>query len=161
MLALLAQRNMPCVPRLRASGYLPDGTAYIAVQPVGRHLGAYDSPELIAQVILDAACTIVDLRKLSLLHCDISSNNLLVSPDGRGLLIDFGSALDVSAAAGEQRVGTVMFSAISVLLGRPNTVSSDLESLFYTLLYIMLDGEVSRSRSHVSLDHGLSIKHWA
>lgn len=116
---------------------------YIAIQPVGRHLGPYDSPGTIAQVILDGAHAINDLHKLSMLHCDISSSNVLVDDDNRGLLIDFGSALNVSNGGTDmRRTGTILFSAFSVLWGEPNTVSSELESLFHTLLYIVLDGEV-------------------
>ena len=102
------------------------------------------------QAILDVAETIVTLSSLpacSVLHCDVSPGNVLVSPDGRGLLIDFGSAL--MGSGGEHCVtGTPLFSAFSVLWGEANTLSSDLESLFYTLLSIALDGEVSEGRSH-------------
>ena len=42
--------------------------------------------------------------------------------------------------------GTILFSAFSVLWGDNNTVSSDLESLFYTLLAIVCDGEVPGCR---------------
>lgn len=66
----------------------------------------------------------------------------MVSPDGRGLLIDLGSAQTVSR--GMRRTYDVQFSAFSVLWGELNNVSSDLESLFHTLLCIVLDAEVRR-----------------
>lgn len=94
------------------------------------------------QVILDVAYAITDLHSLSILHCDISSNNVMVSPDGRGLLIDLGSAQTVGR--GMRRICNAQFNAISVLWGELNTVSSDLESLFHTLLCIVLDAEVRR-----------------
>lgn len=43
----------------------------------------------------------------------------------------------LSGEAGRPVVtGTPLYAAISVLMGQPNSVSSDLESLFYTLVDI-------------------------
>lgn len=92
------------------------------------------------RAVLDVADTIEQLRQVSILHCDVSSNNILLGPDGRGLLVDFNSAL--SLGSGQRATGTVLFSAFSVLWGGCNTVSSDLESLFHSLVHIAVDGKV-------------------
>lgn len=42
-----------------------------------------------------------------------------------------------------EMTGTPLFMALSVAWGDAHTVSSDLESLFYALLYIASDGAVS------------------
>ena len=129
--------------------------------------------------------TLSSLPACPVLHYDVSPGNVLVSPDGPGLLIDFGSALmgsrgehcvagtplmgsggehcvpgtPLMGSGGEHCVpgtpligsggehcvaGTPLLSAVSVLWGEANTLSSDLEALFYTLLSIALDGEVSK-----------------
>ena len=44
-----------------------------------------------------------------------------------------------------EMTGTPLFMALSVAWGDPHTVSSDLESLFYSLLYIASDGKASRT----------------
>jgi len=140
----MSSRDVPHITRLLSSGDLPGMGSFVVVSPVGKHVGADTPAGIIAQVALDIACSIQRMWvAASTLHGDVSANNILVTTDGRGLLVDFGSALVGPGSCGKQRVtGTVLFSAFSVLWGECNTVSSDLESLFYSLLYMALDGEV-------------------
>lgn len=63
----------------------------------------------------------------------------------RGVLIDWQVALtsrSVGSDPGYVITGTILYTAISVLLELPNTVSSDLESLMYTLVSIACDGKL-------------------
>ena len=56
-----------------------------------------------------------------------------------------------------EMTGTPLFMALSVAWGYPHTVSSDLESLFYSLLYIASDGKASHIANRVQ-DLLVSIK---
>ena len=56
-----------------------------------------------------------------------------------------------------EMTGTPLFMALSVAWGDPHTVSSDLESLFYSLLYIASDGKVSHIVSIFSAPHYLPL----
>lgn len=145
-LSLLSTHNIPNTAQIVASGSLTDFGSYVVISPVGKHVGADADPVVIARVAIDIAYCIQRIwEDASILHCDISANNILVTSDGNGLLVDFGSALVGHGSIGNKRVtGTVLFSAFSVLWGGCNSVSSDLESLFYSLLSMALDGEVRR-----------------
>lgn len=69
----------------------------------------------------------------------------------RGVLIDWQVASSPSSVGfdlGHVITGTVLYTAISVLLGLPNTVSSDLESLLYTLVSIACDGKLPWRHAH-------------
>ena len=142
----MSKHNIPNTAQLVGSGSLTDFGSYVVVSPVGKHVGADTDPVVIAQVAIDIACCIQRMwEDASVLHCDISANNILVTPDGHGLLVDFGSALVGHVSCGNKRVtGTVLYSAFSVLWDECNSVSSDLESLFYSLLSMALDGEVRK-----------------
>lgn len=143
ILQQLNREEVSHVPELLGAGQQQDFGSFIVTQPVGKHLCAATRPQSVMRAVLDVADTIEQLQKVSVLHCDVSSNNILLGPDGRGLLVDFNSASTIGSM--QRATGTVLFSAFSVLWGECNTVSSDLESLFHSLVYIAVDGEVSCS----------------
>ena len=68
----------------------------------------------------------------------------------RGFLIDWhvSSAPKTSSSPGPIVTGTVLYTAVSVLLGIPNSVSSDLESLLYSLIAISCDGKLPWRHAH-------------
>ncbi|KAK4133632.1 hypothetical protein BT67DRAFT_382143 [Trichocladium antarcticum] len=80
-------------------------------------------------------------RKASLLHRDISLNNLMINKDNRGFLIDLDLAIDeqrASASGAKGKTGTWAFMAIGALQGEQHSFMHDLESFFWVLFWISI-----------------------
>ncbi|KAK2767533.1 hypothetical protein FQN54_003690 [Arachnomyces sp. PD_36] len=83
-------------------------------------------------------------EKGGILHCDISTGNLLVNEDPHaeyfGCLVDLDHAtkLKPDGSSGVKGRGTRPFEAIGVLLGEENSVMNDLESFFWVLFWICI-----------------------
>lgn len=104
VLKLLSTHNIQFTPRLICHGKSPDLRSCLVIEPVGHLIGSGDfPPAVIGQVALDIATTIIDLSKVGILHCDVSAGNVLVTDEGRGLLVDYGSSLE-GAHVGSHRV---------------------------------------------------------
>lgn len=86
------------------------------------------------------------LHKASLLHRDISINNLMINeddqnPSRRSFLIDLDLAIQVqreAASGAKGRTGTRAFMAIGALLGEQHSFMHDLESFFWVLLWMCI-----------------------
>lgn len=124
------------------------------VSPIGRSLHRFETiPELL-KVLCDA---VKGHRSLYLdggiLHQDISPSNIIIitsndtheeALDPKGVLIDLDSARELSAGPGKQfeGIGTQPFKSIGVLMAylpnNPHTYRHDLESLFYTFLFLAI-----------------------
>lgn len=104
VLELLSNHNIPSTPRLFCDGQVPGIGSCLVIGPVGCLIGAADIPPIqIAQVALDIVTAILALNNVGILHCDVSAGNVLVTADGRGLLVDYGSSLQ-GMAIGSRRV---------------------------------------------------------
>lgn len=120
---------------------------------LGRSLHRFETiPELLKS-LCDA---IKSHRSLYLdggiLHQDICPGNIIITsndtqgeaPDPKGVLIDLDSARELSAGPGKQfeGIGTQPFISIGVLQAylpnNPHTYSHDLESFFYTYLFLAI-----------------------
>lgn len=61
-------------------------------------------PEIVAAVGLGAAQALAAVHALGAVHADVSASNLLITPDGRLTLVDFGSARFVGEARPQRAV---------------------------------------------------------
>lgn len=78
--------------------------------------------ELIMQ-ILEA---LVYLHRHNILHRDLKPANVLVSPDGKARVVDFGLALPISEVQAGKGAGTSGYIAPELYGGEPSTPASDL-----------------------------------
>ena len=133
------------VIQLVEQGNTPDGLPYIITRPFGSLLAIKDSAELVVSVAQRAAFIIQQLASLlpPVFHRDISIGNLIHCGDAQTtFLVDFGTA--VLAPRGRHLTdgvtGTSTFIARSVLEGEGYTLSSELESLMYIVIFLAVDG---------------------
>ena len=135
------------VIQLVEQGTLLGGLPYVITRPFGSPLAINGSAELVMSVVQGAASIIQQLAFLTppVLHKDVSVGNLIYYGDDQStFLIDFGTAVlaptSCFSAVGPQSItGTSTFIARSVLEGEGYTLSSELESLMYVLVFLAVD----------------------
>jgi non-specific serine/threonine protein kinase/serine/threonine-protein kinase len=148
---ILASLEHPCIARFFDGGRTPDGTWFLALEFVDgedlltfmtrRGLGPRARIELFVQVV-DA----VDFAHRRLIvHRDLKPGNVLVGPDGRPKLLDFGIAKildplsDQEGTRTEMRALTPAYASPEQQRGERVTVTSDVYSLG-VMLYEILTG---------------------
>ncbi|GAA0809933.1 diguanylate cyclase [Spirilliplanes yamanashiensis] len=112
------------------------GWPYLVMELVeGRTLaqavpGAGDDGRVLA-IAVDVAEALGAAHRAGLTHRDIKPDNIMILPDGRAKLIDFGLATNAARAPGGGVAGTVAYSAPEQtgMLDRPVDARSDLYSL--------------------------------
>ncbi|MFG0257738.1 MAG: WD40 repeat domain-containing serine/threonine protein kinase [Phycisphaerales bacterium JB043] len=153
--SVLASLDHPAIPRVLDVGTSEGGTPYIAMQfvdgvPITRYaadrsLSIHDRVDLIIQVC-DA---IQHAHQRLVLHRDLKPHNVLVTTDGRPVVLDFGVARILNpdgATAGLTRsgefLGTLAFAAPEQLQG--GTVTDTRCDLYAigVLLYNLLTGHL-------------------
>ena len=151
---ILASLDHPNIARLLDGGTTPDGLPYLVMEhidgvPIDRYcqerdLGFDARIDLFRQV-----CAAVQYAHQNLVvHRDIKPSNILVTPDGRPHLLDFGiakllegSTLSDPPTRTGQRLMTPHYASPEQIEGRPVTTASDVYSLG-VLLYILLTGRL-------------------
>lgn len=128
---------------------------YIIIQPFG------NTPSLskhglksIMSVFYDITCTIHKATALGVYHRDIKPENLIVY-DSRGYTIDWGIATSDLAQDDEisatlaftslrilQKVRRTSTPILSYMTMTPYSVRDELESVFYSLIYVLCDGKI-------------------
>lgn len=111
-------------------------------QPLGRLVQAHGrlAPAAAARVVRDVARGLATLHGHGILHRDVKPENVVVSPDGRARLIDFGLVKDTfvsSMTAPGQLLGTAEYMAPEQWSGETRDVRCDLFSLGATLYYAL------------------------
>jgi serine/threonine protein kinase len=86
--------------------------------------------------LVDAIST---LHAADVLHRDLKPENVLVQPDGRVVLLDFGLALGLGEDGSESASGTLRYMAPERLQGQPAGKASDWYSLGTMLREVLLD----------------------
>lgn len=107
------------------------------------------SPEEGARVAQGVASALAAAHRRGVLHRDVKPQNILLDPDGRARLADFGSArLDGAATLTQTAtlVGTLAYTAPEVLAGGRGDARADLYALGITL-YFALTGRLPESPS--------------
>lgn len=136
------------IPHVMEHGTLPRDVSYIITKPFGALLAIHDTASLIVSVISETAAIIHQLASLSIpvLHRDISIGNIIYHGDARmAYLIDFGTAVKAptgcfTAVTEHSITGTSTYMARSVLEGGAYSVSSELESLMYVMVFLAVSG---------------------
>ncbi|KAF7439743.1 hypothetical protein PC9H_000079 [Pleurotus ostreatus] len=164
----LNKEGVPYVPTLVCGGDLPGQTTrtqdYVSeierrgdkhiecrvhvrfvVSEVGFPIERFSSSKQLFQVVYHAfQAHKVAYTKCQLLHRDVSGGNILIQRNGDGLLSDWDMAVkeaDIqNGPRAHERTGTWAFMSIALLqaTGRRHTVSDDLESFFWVVLYYSL-----------------------
>ena len=100
-------------------------------------------PEQVVAIITQVASALDHAHGLGVIHRDVKPANLILEPDGRVRLADFGIARTVDDAAtitaSGEMVGTITYLAPEILAGDPATVASDVYSLG-AVTYELLSG---------------------
>lgn len=89
-------------------------------------------PEVVAAVGSGAAAALAAVHAMGAVHADVSASNLLLTPDGRVTLVDFGSAREVAVPPPEvadARWGKTRYASPEQRAGRALGPQSDLYSL--------------------------------
>ncbi|KAA1467096.1 hypothetical protein DENSPDRAFT_227079 [Dentipellis sp. KUC8613] len=109
---------------------------------VGRPLYKYKSTKELCTVILDA---LIAYSLAHILHRDVSGGNILITEDGRGVLIDWDLSKEVETANTARldwRTGTWRFMSIAILRKKPKKTihehCDDVESIFWLLVFHVL-----------------------
>ncbi len=77
------------------------------------------------------------VHQAGLLHRDIKAQNMMISGDGRVVLMDFGAGRELGDATGDGLTGTPLYLAPELLEGHPATVSSDVYACGVVLYYLL------------------------
>lgn len=148
---ILAQLQHPNIAQMFDAGSAEDGAAYVVMEYVDgvriteychqHRVGLRQRLELFRQVCSAVAAA----HRALIVHRDLKPANILVTGDGRPMLLDFGIAKILeSENDGKERVTTLMaltpaYASPEQILGQPITTSSDIYSLG-VLLYELLCG---------------------
>ena len=96
--------------------------------------------ETALELSLQMASAVAYAHKLSIIHCDIKPENMILLPDGRLQLADFGIAKVAQKTINGSGSGTVGYMAPEQAMGRPST-KSDVFSLGL-IMYRMFTGHL-------------------
>ncbi|KAK7030413.1 hypothetical protein VNI00_014157 [Paramarasmius palmivorus] len=113
-------------------------------EEVGTPLYKFKNTRELVTAMRDAVQAHTDACKRGILHRDVSIGNILIGPDGGGLLIDWELAKSTMPKGTQimERTGTWQFMSVHLLSNAPGTVEhtllDDLESFFHVLSYIVL-----------------------
>lgn len=152
--SILAMLDHPHIVRLLDGGSAPDGSPYLVMEHVagtslleycdGHTLGLDARLELFLQV-----CDAVQFAHQHLVvHRDLKSDNIVVTPEGSARLLDFGVAKLLAPETGlpegtltapMQRLLTPDYASPEQVRGEPVSVASDVYSLG-VVLYELLSG---------------------
>jgi serine/threonine protein kinase/tetratricopeptide (TPR) repeat protein len=152
----LSQLNHPHICTIYEFGE-NGGQGYIAMEYVeGRTLSdlahrAGGLPiEAVGRYAAQIAGALAHAHERGVLHGDLKSSNIIVTPDGRAKVLDFGLAQRVRAASADtvtrtmsqtdQVSGTLAYMAPEKLRGQPGDARSDLWSLGVTLYEMICGG---------------------
>lgn len=100
----------------------------------------------------DIAAALGAAHRRGILHRDVKPQNILLDPDGRARLTDFGSAkLDTQATVTQTGglVGTLDYTAPEVIAGRRGDARSDIYGLGMTLYYALVGKLPERPSPHL------------
>jgi hypothetical protein len=109
-------------------------------------------PDDAVQLGRGIAAALAAAHRRGILHRDVKPQNILLDPDGRARLTDFGSAkLDglVGVTATGALAGTLIYSAPEVLAGRRGDARADIYALGLTLHYALTGELPERPSSQV------------
>ncbi|MEM6641018.1 MAG: serine/threonine-protein kinase, partial [Pseudomonadota bacterium] len=147
--AILAELEHPNIARLFDAGLTDEGWPYIVMELVeGQPIDDYCrkqalSHERIVGLGIEVADTLSFAHTRLVAHCDLKPSNVLVTEDGRPVLLDFGIAKLLDADSDYTRAQRPLspgYASPEQLLGQDITTASDTYQLG-ALLFQLLVGE--------------------
>jgi serine/threonine protein kinase/Tfp pilus assembly protein PilF len=138
---ILAKLNHPCITQLFDAGVTSDGLPYFVMELVtGQPITSFAHEEKVSlksrlELFLKVCSAVRVAHENGIIHRDIKPSNVLVKPDGKPKLLDFGIAKvvaysendDVTVVA-ERRL-TPKYAAPELHHGEPVTAATDVYSL--------------------------------
>jgi predicted Ser/Thr protein kinase len=109
-------------------------------------------PDAAVRLGRDVAAALSAAHRRGILHRDVKPQNILLDPDGRARLTDFGSAkLDgqLGVTGSGTLAGTLAYTAPEVLAGRRGDARADLYAFGLTLYYALTGDMPERSSPHL------------
>jgi eukaryotic-like serine/threonine-protein kinase len=150
---ILATLEHPSIARLYDAGVSAEGQPFLALEHVeGQTITAYCSERALdvpacLQLVLQVADAVAHAHARLVVHRDLKPSNILVTPDGRVKLLDFGIAKLVddggAASALTQACGHALtpdYASPEQIAGTPIGTASDVYSLG-VVLFELLTGE--------------------
>lgn len=117
--------------------------AYIEGEPLDAAVSGRDLQARL-QLFVRMTAVIIPLHRVGIVHGDLKPGNVIIDPNGRAFLIDFG----LSRAQGPQTVrdthgpvGTPAFMAPELLRGESSSIAGDIYALGVTLFWLVT-GEI-------------------
>ena len=156
---LLADLDHPGLARLLDGGVSDNGRPYMAMEYVeGDDLLAYCNAHALPvadrlQLFLQVCDVVAFAHQHLVIHRDIKPANILVGPNGKPKLLDFGIATlaqEVTDGAATQALVTPNYAAPEQLTGRGVTTATDVHGLGATL-YALITGDSPWQLDTVSL----------
>jgi serine/threonine-protein kinase len=160
--AMLSRLSHPDIVRLLDTGVTPEGQPYLVLEHVdGLPIDKYCDLNRVSlrgrlRLLHDVMDSVVHAHAQQIVHRDIKPSNILVTPQGRVKLLDFGIARmlgpapeDTLLAMDGQRVLTPRYAAPEQLEGAPPTAGTDVYSLG-VLMYRLLIGRYPTSADGAS-----------
>ena len=150
----LAALNHPHIVRLVDGGATEDGLPYLVVDyvdgiPINRYCDQHKlSISQRLQLFVETCVAVHHAHQSLVVHCDLKPSNILVTPEGSPMLLDFGiaklldpTAMGISAQAAltRQRAFTPDYASPEQLRGEPVTTATDIYALG-VVLYELLTG---------------------
>jgi serine/threonine protein kinase len=150
----LAVLNHPQIVHLIDGGTTGDGLPYLVVDYVdGIPIDLYCDRHKLSvtarlELFLQVCNAVHHAHQNLIVHCDLKPGNILVTPEGVPMLLDFGIAklldpvsmgISTNIAKTRQRAFTPSYASPEQLLGQPVTTSTDIYALG-VILYEMLTG---------------------
>jgi len=147
---ILANLDHPNIARLLDGGTTADDLPYVVMefvdgQPIDAYCDQRTLPIKERLLLFRQACAAVSYAHRHLIiHRDLKPGNILVTPDGRVKLVDFGIAkliqpdsLAASAHVTVVAAVTPAFASPEQLLGQPVTTATDVYSLGVVLFHLL------------------------
>ena len=123
--------------------------------PSGRPTtGRIESPDKLEKALRQLANALDALHSIGIIHRDLKPENVLVTRDGRVVLMDFGIIVELrrplDQAAGQGAMGTPVYMAPEQVVGSPASVAADWYA-FGVMLYEALTGRAPYVGGHAQV----------
>ena len=170
---ILARLDHPAIARLFDGGTTEEGRPYFVMElieglPIDAHCDAARLPiRACLELVLEVLAAVGEAHKSLVVHRDLKPSNVLVTPDGRPKLLDFGVAKILeeegqpdTTSLGLARPMTLAYASPEQVLGLPVTTATDVYALGVLIYRLLtgrhpypLDGKSGREIERLILDH--------